>query len=117
MRHLVKGRKFGRKRGPRRAFLKTLTANFIKKEKILTTEARAKELRSVVERMITYGKNQNLAGLRLLIKKLPKEAAYKVYYEIAPRYAERRGGYTRIVKRVKARQGDGAKMATIEFVR
>lgn len=116
MRHLVKGRKFGRKRGPRRAFLKTLAANFIRKEKILTTEARARELRPLVERFVGYGKRQNLAGLRRLIQKLPKEAAYKVYYEIAPRYEGRRGGYTRIVKRVKARQGDGAKMATIEFV-
>ncbi|HXF43927.1 MAG TPA: 50S ribosomal protein L17 [Candidatus Paceibacterota bacterium] len=116
MRHLSKGKKFGRKKSERRAFLKTLAANFIKKEKILTTEARAKELRGIVERMVGYGKNQNLAGLRLLMKSLPKEAAYKMYHEIAPRYASRRGGYTRIVKRAKARQGDGAKMATIEFV-
>jgi len=116
MKHLVKGRKFGRKRGPRRAFLKTLAANFIKKEKILTTEARAKELRPLVERLISYGKRQNLAALRRLMQKLPKEAAYKVYYEIAPRYSGRRGGCTRIIKQVKARQGDGAKMATIEFI-
>ncbi len=117
MRHLKKGRKFGRKKGQRKAFLMALANNFIQKEKILTTEARAKELRSFVERLVTHGKRQNLAGLRLLIKKLPKSSAYKVYYDIAPRYSDREGGYTRVLKYMKARKGDGAKMATIEFVK
>ncbi|MCP6720347.1 MAG: 50S ribosomal protein L17 [Patescibacteria group bacterium] len=116
MRHLKKGRKFGRKKGQRRAFLKALSNNLIQKEKILTTEARAKELRSFVERLVTYGKSQNLAGLRLLIEKLPKSSAQKMYYDIAPRYRGRKGGYTRVLKHAKARKGDGAKMATIEFV-
>ena len=116
MRHLKKGRKFGRKRGERRAFLKILANNFIQKEKIITTEARAKELRPFMERLVTYGKKQNLASLRLLMRKLPKSAAYKMYHDIAPRYRSRRGGYTRVVKRAGARKNDGARMATIEFV-
>lgn len=98
MRHLNKGRKLGLERGPRKAFLKILAANLIQRGKITTTEGRAKEIRPIVERFVSYGKRQNLATLRLLIKKLPKVAAYKIYYEIAPRYAERKGGYTRITK-------------------
>ncbi len=116
MRHLKKGRKFGLKRGKRKAFLKLLAYNFIKHEKINTTEARAKELRMLVERFVTYGKKQNLSGLRLLIKKLPKEMAYKMFYEVAPKYKNRNGGYTRIIKHSEKRVGDAAKTATIEFV-
>jgi len=116
MRHLKKGRKLGLKRGPRKAFLKILAHNLIMKEKIRTTEARAKEIRPIVERMVTYGKKQNLAGMRLLIQKLPKDSAYKMYHELAPRYTDRDGGYTRIIKLGALRRNDGAKMATIEFV-
>ena len=116
MRHGVKGRKFGLKMGPRRAFLRILAQNLIRQERITTTEARAKELRGIVERYVTYGKKQNLAGLRLLLQKLPKAAAYKMYHEIAPRYAGRSGGYTRIVKRAKPRAHDSSRMAIIEFV-
>lgn len=116
MRHLNKGRKFGRERGQRKAFLRNLAGQLIQHERIVTTDARAKELRTKVERFVTYGKKQNLAGLRLLLRTLPKTSAYKVYHELAPRYAERRGGYTRIVKRARARTNDGARMAVIEFV-
>ena len=116
MKHLKKGRKFGRKRGQRKAFLKSLANSLISHGRILTTEARAKELRSFVERLVTYAKKQNLTGLRLILKKLPKASAYKLYHEIAPRYLDRTGGYTRIIKVTKRRQGDGAKMAYIEFV-
>lgn len=116
MKHLKKGRKFGRRRGQRRAFLKTLAHNLIMNEKIVTTEARAKEIRPKVERMITHAKKQNLAALRLLIKKLPKTSAFKIYYEIAPRYQKRAGGYLRIVKSSKLRR-DAASMTTIEFVK
>ena len=70
----------------------------------------------IVERLISYGKKQNVAGLRLLLKHLPKVAAYKMYHEIAPKYATRAGGYTRIIKRARARKHDGSKMATIEFI-
>ena len=116
MRHLVKGRKFGLKKGPRRAFLRNLAGQLIQHEEILTTEARAKELRGIVERMITHGKKQTLASLRFLESKLPKAAAYKVYHDLAPRYANRRGGYTRVVKETKARVHDASKMARIKLV-
>jgi large subunit ribosomal protein L17 len=116
MRHRKKGKKFGLKRGRRKSFLKILAANLVTEEKIVTTEARAKEIRTFVERLITYGKKQNLAGLRLLLKKLPRVAAYKVYHELAPRYKERNGGYTRIIKIAKPRTHDGSKLARIEFV-
>lgn len=116
MRHSKKVKKFGLKTGKRRAFLRILANNLIRQERIVTTEARAKELRRIVERYVTYGKKQNLAGLRLLLEKLPKTAAYKVYHEIAPRYLERKGGYTRVVKRAKVRVHDASHMALIEFV-
>jgi large subunit ribosomal protein L17 len=116
MKHLKKGRKFGRKRGQRKAFLKILASNLISKESILTTEARAKEIKKKVERYITYGKKQNLAGLRLLLKYLPKKSAYKVFYELAPRYKDRKGGYLKIVKLSRTRKNDGAKLAKISFV-
>lgn len=116
MRHANKGRKFGRERGQRKAFLRNLAGQLITREHITTTEARAKELRTVVERFVTYGKKQNVASLRRLMEKLPKAAAYKVYHELGVRYAGRAGGYTRVVKRASARKSDGAKMAIIEFV-
>ncbi len=117
MKHLKKGRKFGLKKGKRRAFKRGLAHNLIMKEKILTTEARAKELKKIAERLVSYGKKGNVAGLRLLLKYLPKPSAYKLYHELAPRYLERQGGYTRIVKTLKSRKSDGAKMAYIEFVK
>jgi len=84
--------------------------------RITTTEARARELRRLTERLITYGKKQNLAGLRELLRRIPRASAERVYRELAPRYAERHGGYTRIVKHAERRVQDGAKKATIEFV-
>ncbi len=117
MRHHVKGRKFNRRKGERNAFIKGLVSNFVMKEKIQTTEARAKELRGKAEKMVTLAKKQNLHALRLLIERIPnKSAAMKLYYEIAPRYVDRKGGYTRIVKTAKFRKRDGVKVATIEFV-
>ena len=116
MKHLKKGRKFGRKTGQRKAFMKILANNLVQRGRITTTEARAKELRPFVERLITFGKKQNLHGLRLLLKKLPKDTAYKMYHEIAPRYSERSGGYTRIIKQSAVRKQGGAKKAVIEFV-
>lgn len=86
------------------------------KGKILTTEARAKELKWKVDKLITLGKKQNLHSLRLLTSRIPKSAAMKLYHEIAPKYAERHGGYTRIIKTAKFRKRDGARVAVIEFV-
>lgn len=116
MRHAKRTRKFGLKRGPRRAFLRGLAGNLITRGKITTTEARAKELQRIVERYVTYGKRQSVASLRLLVSVLPKQSAYKMYHNIAPRYQDRRGGYTRVVKLVRPRVHDGSKMARIEFV-
>jgi large subunit ribosomal protein L17 len=116
MRHLNKGRKFGLKRGPRRSFLSVLATNLIQHGRIVTTEARAKEVRPIVERLVSHAKEQNVASLRLLLQRLPKVAAYKLYHEIAPKYADRKGGYTRIVKRAKPRKHDASRMALIEFV-
>ncbi|MGC9046783.1 MAG: 50S ribosomal protein L17 [Minisyncoccia bacterium] len=117
MRHSKQGRKFGRKRGQRKAFIKSLVNNLITKEKILTTEARAKEIRMLAERLITYAKKQNLNSLRMIMKYLPKDTAYKLYHEIAPRYINRNGGYTKIIKLSSRRINDGAKRAYIELVK
>lgn len=116
MRHGKENRKFGLKRGQRRAFLKSLEHNLIMRERMQTTEARAKEIRPMMERLVSYAKKQNLPAFRLLLKKLPKVSANKIYYEIAPRYQDRNGGYLRIIKNSGSRT-DGAKMATIEFVK
>ncbi|RJQ26685.1 50S ribosomal protein L17 [Candidatus Parcubacteria bacterium] len=116
MQHANQGRKFGRERGQRKAFLKSLANNLVRHESITTTEARAKEIKMLVERLVTYGKKQNVAGLRVIMRYLPKTSAYKLYHDIAPRYAERKGGYTRIIKISKPRKHDASKMAKIEFV-
>jgi len=110
-------RKFHRERGQRRAFLKGLAHNLIMKERIQTTVARAKEIRPFTERLISMAKKQNLSSLRLLISRVNKEAAHKLYYEIAPRYKERQGGYLRIIKLARPRQRDGSSMAAIEFLK
>lgn len=117
MRHGNQGKKFGRKRGPRKAFLKTLVGNLITKERMVTTETRAKEVKRLVERCVTHGKKQNLAALKLLIQRVPKQAAYKVYHDLSIRFKNRQGGYTKITKLAKQRKQDGAKMAIIEFVK
>ena len=116
MKHLKKGRKFHRKRGQRKALLKTLAHNLILKEKIETTEMKANEIKPFVEKLLTTAKRQNLSALRILLSRLSKEAGYKLYHQIAQRYKNRRGGYLRIIKTAKLRKNDGAKMAVIEFV-
>ena len=109
-------RKFGRIKGRRRSFLQSLAHNLIVKEKIQTTEARAKEIRPRVEKLLTLGKKQNIASLRLLLARLPKISALKLYYELASRYQKRSGGYLRILKLSSQRKRDGAKQVIIEFV-
>jgi len=116
VKHLKRGRKFHRKKGQRKALFKGLADNFILKEKMETTEAKAKQTRSRVEKLITLGKKQNLASFRILTSRLNKKAAEKVYFELASRYKDRRGGFTRITKAAVQRKKDGAKMAIIEFV-
>lgn len=110
-------RKFHRKTGPRRLFLQGLAQNLIMRERIETTVPRAKEIRPLVERLVTIAKKQHLAAFRMLLSKLPKEAAQKLYYEIAPRYKQRAGGYLRIIKEAKARKRDAAPLSIIEFVK
>ncbi|MFA5052640.1 MAG: 50S ribosomal protein L17 [Parcubacteria group bacterium] len=116
MRHQVKGTKFGRKKGDRRNFIVVLEHNLIMKEGIKTTAARAKELRPKVEKMVTLAKKQDLASLRLLKARLPEKSAFKLYHEMAPKYAERKGGYLKIVKTAEHRMRDGADLVFIKFV-
>jgi len=116
MRHHNINRKFGREAGQRKALMRSLAEALIKHGKIKTTEAKAKELRPLVEKMVTRAKTNTLTSRRLLISRLGKEAQVKELLEIiAPRYLKRAGGYTRITK-LAPRQSDGSKMAVIEFV-
>jgi len=116
MRHHNSNRKFGRANDARRALLRSLAGNLIVHEKIVTTEAKAKELKSFVEKIITKGKDDSVSSRRLVTQDLivPKYAD-KIIKVISPKYKDRKGGYTRIVK-LGARGGDGSKMAIIEFV-
>lgn len=116
MRHSNKVKKFGLKRGPRKAFIRGLSNNLIQHGRITTTEARAKELKKFADRYVTYGKKEGVSALRLLLRYLPKQAAYKMYHEIAPKYKDRKGGYTRVIKKAKPRKHDASRMAIIEFV-
>ncbi len=116
MKHGKKNRKFGRKQGQRKALLKILASNLILAEKIKTTEAKAKELRPFVEKLITKSKNNNLLSIRYLSRYLPEKIRKKIIEEIGPRYKERAGGYTRIIK-LTPRKTDNAKMAIIELVK
>lgn len=116
MRHRKKKVTLDRKKGARLALLKTLATQFVLYEKIKTTDAKARALRPFVERLITRGKTNTLFSRRYLLRFLTvPSAASKVLEEIAPRYINRPGGYTRIVK-LRQRQGDGAHMAKIELV-
>lgn len=116
MRKLKKGRKFHRLTGQRQALLKGLFNNLILAEKIETTEAKAKEIKPRIEKLITIAKKQTLPALRILFSRLSKKSAEKLYYQIAPKYQNRKGGYLRIIKSAQARKKDGSKMAIVEFV-
>ncbi len=116
MRHRKKGKILDRKRESRQALLRGLATNFVLYEKIKTTEAKAKALRPVIEKYTTLAKKGDLAARRELKKYLYTEGAVKkMIEEIGPRYQERGGGYTRIIK-LGPRQGDGAEVVQIEFV-
>lgn len=111
-------RKLHRKTGPRRSFLKGLANNLIMKERMETTTARAKEIRPMVERFLVAAQKLGVVNaLRVLSARLPKQAAEKLVYEIAPRYKDRHGGYLRIVKEAKSRKRDGAELSVIEFMK
>ena len=109
-------RKFHKKRGPRKLFLKTLAHNLIVKGKIETTEAKAKEIRPIVEKAITLAKKNNIASLRLLLARFTKDSAGKLFYDLAPKYKDRNSGYLRILKITGNRKRDAATKALIEFV-
>jgi large subunit ribosomal protein L17 len=116
MRHHAANRKFGRERKVRRALLRSLAANLILRGKIETTEAKAKELRGYVEKLVTRGKSSTLASERILLERLGTMGPVKkLIKDVSPKYADRKGGYTRIVK-TSPRAGDGSPMAIIEFV-
>jgi len=117
MRHKVAGRKLGRDTGHRRAMYRNLVTDLLGYEKITTTEAKAKEVRGLAEKMITLGKNGGLNSHRQALSYIiDKKVAEKVFAELAPRYAERPGGYTRITK-LGPRLGDGAAMVQLELVK
>jgi len=116
MKKRKKGRKLSRKRDQRRALLRSLAQNLILKEKIKTTEAKAKELVSFAEKQITKARVGNLAARRQLAQYFSQKIIKKLVEEIAPRYRERKGGYTRIIK-LEPRKSDGAKMAIIELLK
>jgi len=117
MRHLKKGKKFHRKRDQRKALLKGLAANLILKERIKTTSVKAKEAKSKVEKLITLAKKQNLFALRRVKEDLPEKAANKLYYEIAPLYKDRKGGYTRIIKTSIKKVRDASPLVILELVK
>ena len=99
--------------------MSNMSCSLIKHKRIVTTEQKAKELRSYIERLVTYAKKDSLHGRRLIMKKikgkLKKEISNILIHEIAPNYMDRNGGYTRIVK-LTNRKNDNANMSIIEFV-
>ena len=110
-------RKLGRDNKHRRSMLATLTKQLIENERIVTTETRAKEVRKTFDKMVTYGKKGTLVSRRLALAFLHNDskAVNKVFNELAPKYADRNGGYTRIIK-LKERIGDDALMVRLELV-
>jgi large subunit ribosomal protein L17 len=116
MRHRKRGKTLGRKKAPRESMFRNLASSLVIYEKIITTEAKAKAIRPIVEKLITIGKENTLTARRKLLQYLYVENAVKKVLEVlSPRYKDRKGGYTRIIK-IGERQGDGAKTAQIEFV-
>jgi large subunit ribosomal protein L17 len=116
MRHGKVHRKLNKKPQHRRAMFANMCASLIKHEQIMTTLPKAKELRPVVEKLVTLGKKGDLAARRQAISEIRDVAMVKKLFEVlAPRYKERKGGYTRIMK-AGFRYGDSAPVAVIEFV-
>ena len=119
MRHQKKGRKLNRTTSHRKALFSNLATSLVLHKKIRTTEAKGKELRSYVERLVTYAKRGDMHGRRLIQKKIPgkrgKEIANILMHDIAPAYTDRQGGYTRLIK-LNNRKNDNAPVSLIEFV-
>lgn len=117
MRHQAKGRKFNRVKKVRTALVRSLANNLILKEKITTTEAKAKEIRPYVEKVVTRAKKDTLTNRRIIINKIGQnnKVINKLFTELGPRFEQRLGGYLRITK-LNRRVSDGSPMAIIEFV-
>ncbi|MBF8289101.1 MAG: ribosomal protein [Chloroflexi bacterium] len=117
MAHRIDGRKLSRKMGPRLALFKNLTVSVLRYERVKTTEAKAKEVQGRVERAITLAKRGDLAARRTIVSQFPDEpkVVIKLFDEIAPKYADRTSGYTRIIK-IGQRAGDAAEIVQIELV-
>ena len=116
MRHRKSGRKFNRNSSHRKAMFKNMTASLVEHELIKTTVAKAKELRTVAEPLITLAKNDSVANRRLAFARTRDEATVaKLFNELGPRYKDRPGGYIRILK-CGYRAGDSAPMAYVELV-
>lgn len=116
MRHRVSTRRLGRCSAHRRAMLGNMAASLFIEGSITTTVSKAKELRRVAEKLITKAKSGQITDRRLVIARMPhKEAVAKLFNELGPKYADRNGGYTRIVK-LGARLGDATEMAVIQLV-
>lgn len=116
MRHQIAGRKLGRPTAHRMALYRNLVADLFRHEGIVTTVAKAKEARGMAEKMITLGKEGSVASRRRVLAFITdKKVVDKVFTDIAPRYKERPGGYTRVIK-LGPRVGDGAPMARLELV-
>jgi large subunit ribosomal protein L17 len=117
MRHRKKNKTLGRDKDQRKHLFRNLSESLVMEEKIQTTLAKAKELRKFVEPLITKAKDNSLAARRQLLSKLgnKEDVVDKLLNEVGPKYKDRPGGYTRIIK-LKARDNDGAKRAVIELV-
>jgi large subunit ribosomal protein L17 len=116
MRHNIAGRRLGRDSSHRQAMYRNLVTDLLKYEKIITTEAKAKEVRGMAEKMITLGKKSGLHAYRQVLTFITDtKVTEKVFSELGPRYKERPGGYTRIVK-LEPRLGDNAPMVQLELV-
>jgi len=116
MRHNKAGRRLGRTTSHRVAMFRNMVTSFLNHEKITTTDAKAKELRSIAEKMITLGKKGDLHAMRQAASYIrDKKVVTKLFTTIAPRYQERSGGYTRIIK-LGLRSGDNASLSLIELV-
>ena len=117
MRHHNVVRKFGRDKNQRKALLNSLALNLIVRGKIKTTEPKAKELRPFIEKLVTKAKKGDAATRRVIISKLSNRSkeVKKLFEVIAPKYMDKKGGYTRVLK-LGVRKADGAPMAIIEFI-
>lgn len=118
MRHQQVNRKFGREQSVRRAFFRSLMRALIMEGRIQTTEPRAKEIRPMVEKLLTVAKTSNeVSAIRLITARMggQKDVAFKLVKDVAPKYKDRQGGYTRVLK-LPPRISDGAAMALVEFV-